>query len=67
MTKDELREVYLKQRAAYHQLQGSLYPSIVYNDILKTLRAYIHAGGGHGELPHTPSPLADGKVPYFQL
>lgn len=67
MSKDELKEVYLKQREAYHQLQGTLYPSIVYNDILKTLKAYIYEGGGYGELPHTPSPMADGSVPYFKL
>lgn len=67
MTKDELREVYLKQREVYHQMQGKIYPSVMYNDILKTLKAYVSEGGGYGELPHTPSPLADGSVPYFHL
>lgn len=65
MTKEELRQVYVSQREVYRQLQGTLYPSVVYNDLLNTLKAYIAAGGGYGDLPHTPSPLADGRVPYF--
>ena len=61
--KHTIAEEYLRNRKAYGELVGTLYPSIVYNHLLRLREEYLAAGGDLNELPWTPPPTADGHAP----
>lgn len=53
---EETKDEYTKTCEAYRSLVGTLYPSIVYEDILQLYDAYIKNGGKAEDLPSTPNP-----------
>lgn len=67
MTPEEIKAEYLKLRELYRSLVGTLYPSIVYGQLLDLRDRYAVASGQHGwgDLPHVPPPRSDGSAPYF--
>lgn len=50
--------------AVYRQMVGTLYPSIIYRDLVAMRNEYLAAGGDLGLLPSIPPPRHDGRSPY---
>jgi hypothetical protein len=61
--KDVIAEEYLRNREAYKEMVGTLYPSIVYAQLIRLRLEYMAAGGDPNELPWVPPPCADGRAP----
>lgn len=53
---EETKDLYLRNCEAYKQLVGTLYPTIVYNEILLLYNSYIANGGKAEDLPYRPMP-----------
>ena len=53
---EETKEMYERNVRGYRELVGTLYPSIVYNEILQLRKAYIENGGDVYDLSYLPGP-----------
>jgi len=58
-----IAEEYLRNRRAYGELVGTLYPGIVYNHLLRLREEYQEAGGDPFDLPWIQPPTNDGHAP----
>lgn len=67
MIKEQILKAYNQSRETYRELVGSLYPSIAYSNLMELRQRYIDAGGDASDLPFTPQPTDEGRVPYFKL
>jgi hypothetical protein len=65
-TLEQLKAEFLRDRVAYCELVGTLYPSIIYQRLFMLRAAYMAAGGSELDLPFVPAPQQDGRAPYFQ-
>lgn len=60
---EETKDLYLKTCETYRSLVGTLYPAIVYEDILQLYDMYIENGGNADDLPGMPrSPDSCGRA-----
>lgn len=55
-TRNIIKELYEYQVPLYKDLVGTLYPQIVYNDLMNLLDLYAKAGGNVYELTPVQSP-----------
>ena len=65
-TPDEIKAEYLAKRETYRNLVGTLYPSILYEELHKLREQYVAATRAldfWGDLPSVPLPRADGRLP----
>lgn len=60
-----IRRQYLRGRATYRELIGTLYPPIAYEQLMKLRADYVDAGGSIDELLSVPQPEPDGRAPFF--
>lgn len=60
-----IRRDYMRQRATYRELIGTLYPPIAYEQLMSLRADYVAAGGLIDELLGVPQPEPDGRAPFF--
>ena len=61
----DIRRQYMRDRRLYREMVGTLYPSIVYEQLMKQRADYVDAGGSIDELLSVPPPTPDGRAPHF--
>jgi hypothetical protein len=55
-TRNIIKELYEYQVPLYKDLVGTLYPQIVYNDLMNLMDLYVRAGGDINEITYVQSP-----------
>lgn len=53
-------EIINLKKDVYDNLVGNLYPSIVYNSLMKMYEEYVDLGGSINDLPFVPAPNFEG-------
>lgn len=61
----DIRRQYMRDRRLYREMVGTLYPSILYEQLMKQRADYVDAGGSIDELLSVPPPTSDGRAPHF--
>lgn len=64
---EQMRVRYIAKLNTYGQMVGTLYPSIVYAELMAMREDYFEAGGKNDDLPYTPPPNGFGRAPFVWI